>query len=67
MKAIFCLMNRSSPSKLDRDGGLCKNLEVGNRSVGLENTGGGGLMGCRLQGDMLGNVGIKGEMMLCKW
>lgn len=56
-KAIFCLsgvlwMNRSSPSKLDRDGGLCKILEVGNSSVGLENIRGRGLMGCKLQGDM---------------
>lgn len=57
IKAIFYLsgvlwMNRNSPSKLDRDGGLCKNLEVGNSSVGLENIGGGGLMDCKLQGDM---------------
>lgn len=40
---------------------------MGNSSVGLENTGGGGLMRCKLQGDMLGTVGIKGETMLYKW
>ena len=32
--AILCMMNSSSPSKLDWDGGLCKNLEVGNRFGG---------------------------------
>ena len=34
MNAILCMMNSSSPSKLDWDGGLCKNLEVGNRFRG---------------------------------
>lgn len=32
--AILCMMNSSSPSKLDWDGGPCKNLEVGNRFGG---------------------------------
>lgn len=59
-------INRGSPSKLDRDGGLCKNLEVGNSSVGLENTGGGGLVECKLQGDLSGSVGIEGEIMFYK-
>lgn len=34
MNTILCLMNSSSPSKLDWDGGLCKNPEVGNRFGG---------------------------------
>lgn len=42
-------------------------LEVGNSSVGLENTGGGGFIGCKLQGDMSGSIGIKGEIMFCEW
>lgn len=55
MKAILCLsvffffLYRHSPSKLDRDGGLCKTPKVGNSSVGLENIGGRGLMRCKLQ------------------
>lgn len=41
-------MDGSSPSKLDGDGGQCKNLGVGNSSEGLDNTGGGGLMGVHI-------------------
>lgn len=34
--------------------------EVGNRfGGGVEKTGAEGLMGCQLQGDVLGNVGLK--------
>lgn len=42
-------------------------LEVGNSSVGLENAGGRSLIGSKLQGNMSGDIGIKGENMFCEW
>lgn len=45
----------------------CYPLAVGNSSVRLENTGGGGLIGSELQGHVSGNIGIEGEIMFYEW
>lgn len=53
------------PSKLDWDGGLCKNPEVGNRFKGnrVEKTG-AGFDGLSVARDVLGNVGLKALPMV---